>query len=78
MTRQSTAADMLTRMPRAKAVERATYIAEMHAGQADCAAYWRGVAAILEGSNDVEPSAPAEEDVFSFSATVKARMGRSG
>ena len=77
MTRAETAADMLGRMSRSDAIARAENIAHMHRSHALCSAYWSGVAALLAVSGEGSPIQAAEEDVFSFSAGVKAQMGRA-
>jgi len=79
MTRAETAADMLGRMSRADAIVRAEHIAHMHRSHTLCSAYWSGVAALLAVSDHVPEAGTliAEEDVFSFSAGVKAQMGRA-
>ena len=77
MTRAETAADMLGRMSRADAIARAENIAHMHRSHALCSAYWSDVAALLAVSCEESTVQAAEEDVFSFSAGVKAQMGRA-
>ena len=77
MTRAETAADMLGRMSRADAIARAENIAHMHRSHAVCSAYWSGVAALLALSCEESPIRADEEDVFSFSAGVKARVAAS-
>ena len=77
MTRAETAADMLGRMSRADAIARAENIAHMHRSHAVCSAYWSGVAVLLAVSCEDSPILGAEDDVFSFSAGVKAQMGRA-
>lgn len=82
MTSASTvAADMLTRQTRAQAIATAECIVETRGGRGRCAAFWAEVAAILKASAIPDPdndTIPADDDAFSFSAGVKAQMGRKG
>lgn len=81
MTPASIAAAMLTYKTRDQALDTVATIVKTRGGVGRCAAFWADVGAALRASAVRAPSNDAElgvadDDVFSFSAEVKAQMGR--
>lgn len=78
MTPDARAAEMLTRKSRKEAIATAERIVETRGGTGPCAAFWSDVLRALVDFVGDESTAPREDDVFSFSASVMKQMGRSG